>query len=51
MRITTRIQRPSLTPEERAKRLDAIKAAAARLVLATDQQQQKERTDTDGKHN
>lgn len=28
------IRRPQLTPEERAKRMDAIKKAAADLVLA-----------------
>ena len=33
-RIT--IQRPDLTPEERAKRMEEIKQAAARLVLATE---------------
>lgn len=29
-----RIHRPTLTPEERAKRMEAIKQAAVRLVLA-----------------
>jgi hypothetical protein len=34
-RIT--IQRPDLTPEERAKRMEEIKQATARLVIATEQ--------------
>lgn len=35
MQNIVRIHRPDLTPEERAKRMEAIKAAAARLVVAT----------------
>lgn len=34
--IVTTIHRPDLTPEERAKRMEEIKQAAARLVLATE---------------
>jgi hypothetical protein len=33
-RIT--IQRPDLTPEERAKRMEEIKLATARLIIATE---------------
>ena len=29
------IHRPELSPEERAKRMELIKAAAARLIVAT----------------
>jgi hypothetical protein len=38
MKITTTIQRPVLSPEERSKRLEAIKRAAVELVLATERQ-------------
>lgn len=34
--IVTHIQRPVLTAEERAKRMEEIKQAAARLVLETE---------------
>ena len=34
--IVTHIQRPELTKEERAKRMEEIKQAAARLVLETE---------------
>ena len=33
--IITTISRPTLTPEERAKRMEEIKESAVRLVLAT----------------
>lgn len=36
MRVVTQIHRPELTGEERAKRMDEIKQAAVRLVLATE---------------
>ena len=32
------VTRPELTPEERAKRMEAIKQAAVRLVLETEKQ-------------
>lgn len=35
MAVST-IHRPVLTPEERAKRMEEIKQAAARLVIATE---------------
>lgn len=34
------ISRPELTPEERAKRMDAIKQAAVRLVIATEKKKE-----------
>lgn len=34
--IVTRIQRPALTAAERAKRMEEIKQAAARLILETE---------------
>jgi hypothetical protein len=34
--IVTTIRRPELTDEERAKRMEEIKQAAARLVLETE---------------
>lgn len=37
-----RIHRPELTEEERAKRMEAIKAAATRLLTAVARQQAKE---------
>lgn len=39
MAIVT-IQRPELTPEERAKRMEEIKRAAVRLVLETEKAKQ-----------
>lgn len=33
---TVSISRPELTPEERAKRMEKIKAAAVKLVLETE---------------
>jgi hypothetical protein len=36
MNIIVTIERPVLTPEERAKRMKAIKKAAADLVIATE---------------
>lgn len=38
-----RIRRPELTPEERAKRMEAIKASATRLLTAVAVQQAQER--------
>lgn len=35
MEATIRIHRPTLTEEERAKRMKAIEQAAARLIVAT----------------
>ena len=37
--IIVRIHRPELTEEERAKRMEAIKAAATRLLTAVARQQ------------
>lgn len=37
--ITVHVHRPDLTDEERAKRMAAIKAAAARLLIAVAKQQ------------
>lgn len=34
MEIIVTVQRPDLTPEERAKRMEGIKQAAARLIIA-----------------
>lgn len=36
--IVTHIQRPELTAEERAKRMERIKEATIRLVLETERQ-------------
>lgn len=33
-----RVHRPELTAEERARRMEAIKDAAVRLIIATEQQ-------------
>lgn len=38
------IQRPELTPEERAKRMEAIKKATVQLVLAAEKKGQKNET-------
>lgn len=38
MEIIVHIQRPELTPEERAKRMEAIKKATVNLVLAAAKQ-------------
>lgn len=40
MNIIT-VRRPELTPEERAKRMEAIKQAAVKLVLETERQKRK----------
>lgn len=40
MNIIT-VTRPELTPEERAKRMEAIKQAAVKLVLETEKQKRK----------
>lgn len=37
-----RVHRPELTPEERARRMDQIKLAAAKLVAATNRKEQKQ---------
>lgn len=34
MQNVVRIHRPDITPEERAKRMEGIKQAAARLIIA-----------------
>ena len=34
-----RVHRPDLTPEERAKRMNAIKEAAARLLVAMERKE------------
>ena len=34
------ISRPELTPEERARRMEAIKQAAVRLVVATEKKKE-----------
>jgi hypothetical protein len=39
-----RVHRPDLTPEERAHRLEAIKKAAVKLVLATEEVRRKKAT-------
>lgn len=39
--ITTTIHRPELTAAERAKRMEEIKQAAARLVLETEKAKQR----------
>jgi hypothetical protein len=42
---TITVTRPELTPEERAKRMEAIKQAAVRLVLETEKiKRRKEKT-------
>lgn len=33
--VIVRVQRPTLTPEERAKRMAQIKTAAEKLIIAT----------------
>ena len=38
MAYVIRIERPELTPEERAKRMEAIKKATVQLVLATEKE-------------
>lgn len=43
MNIIT-VRRPELTPEERAKRMEAIKQAAVKLVLETEKQKRKVKT-------
>ena len=35
------VSRPELTPEERAKRMEEIKKAAVRLIIATERQRRK----------
>lgn len=44
MEFIVHIQRPELTPEERAKRMEAIKKATVKLVLTA----AKERTQKNG---
>lgn len=39
--VIVHITRPELTPEERAKRMEAIKQAAVKLVLETEKQKMK----------
>lgn len=41
MQNIIRVQRPELTDEERARRMQQIKEAAARLIAATDIQKRK----------
>lgn len=41
MEVIVHIERPELTPEERAKRMEAIKKATVQLVLATEKQRRK----------
>lgn len=41
--IVTTVHRPVLTAEERARRMEEIKQAAARLVLETEKQNIKKR--------
>lgn len=38
---TITVRRPELTEEERAKRMEAIKQATIRLVIATEKEKQK----------
>lgn len=35
MQVITTVHRPELTPEERARRMEEIKKAAAGLIVAT----------------
>jgi hypothetical protein len=41
MENIVRVHRPELTPEERAKRMEAIRQAAIRLVLQTEKEKAK----------
>lgn len=41
MAYVIRIQRPELTPEERAKRMEAIKKATIQLVIAAEKKRSK----------
>lgn len=41
MAYVIRIQRPELTPEERAKRMEAIKKAMIQLVIAAEKKGRK----------
>lgn len=43
MEHNIRIHRPELTPEERAKRMEAIHDAAVRLIVATARAKRKEK--------
>lgn len=42
MRAIVQITRPEISAEERAKRLEEIKRAAAKLVLATEKQRSRQ---------
>lgn len=42
MNIIT-VTRPTLTAEEKARRYEAIKQAAARLIIATEQQKRRKK--------
>ena len=44
--IITTVQRPQLTEQEQAKRMEVIKQAATRLMLATYKQQEVNRRNT-----
>lgn len=39
-----RVHRPALSPEERVRRLEEIKKAAAQLIVATESEKRKEAT-------
>ena len=41
MQIITTVTRPTLTAEERAKRMEEIKQAAARLIIETERQKRR----------
>ena len=43
-KCTVVVHRPELTPEERAHRMDAIKKAAVKLVIATEAAKRKKAT-------
>jgi hypothetical protein len=42
MAYVIRIERPELTPEERAKRMEAIKKATVQLIIAATKERKKE---------
>lgn len=42
MTYVIRVQRPELTPEERAKRMEAIKKATVQLIIATEKERKKQ---------
>lgn len=43
MEIIIRVTRPTLTAEEKARRYEAIKQAAARLIIETDRQKRRKK--------